>query len=51
MLIDLTEQLGTSFPLISRAITTAFFAWWLVGRRRINRSWSNRPKMAEAGPL
>jgi hypothetical protein len=46
MLVDLREQLGPDFPIYSRLITTTFFAWWLVGRRRINRPWSVRPEMA-----
>jgi hypothetical protein len=47
MLIDLRDSLGTSFPYISRVLTTAFFFWWLVGRRNLNRSWLIRPAMAK----
>jgi hypothetical protein len=48
MLIDLTDTLGPWFTPISRFITTAFFAWWLVGRKSIRRSWLIRPPMAKA---
>lgn len=48
MLLDLTGTLGPWFPAASRALSTAFFAWWLVGRRETNRSWLVRPEMAKA---
>jgi hypothetical protein len=47
MLIDLRETLPAWGPALSRTLTTAFFAWWLVGRRTSSRTWSVRPPIAE----
>lgn len=48
MLVDLRSVLPASFPAISRIATTALFVWWLIGRRRIQRTWLIRPPYASA---
>lgn len=48
MLVDLRSVLPASFPTISRIATTALFVWWLIGRRRIQRTWLIRPPYASA---
>jgi len=48
MLVDGRGVLPDWFPIVSRIATTALFAWWLVGRRSLRRSWLKRPEFAEA---
>jgi hypothetical protein len=43
LLYDLTGVLPAWAPLISQALTTAFFAWFLVLRESPNASWMTRP--------
>jgi len=47
MLLDLRSTLGEWFPYLSRLVTTAFFAWWLIGRRGLKRAWLVRPITAK----
>jgi len=46
MLVDLTGELPSWFPVASRILTTALFAWWLLLRTPARRSWSQRPAFA-----
>jgi hypothetical protein len=46
MLIDLTEVLPAWAPMASRVLTTLLFAWWLVLRAPVRRSWAQRPAFA-----
>jgi len=46
MLVDLTGSLGPWFPVACRLATTALFAWWLLLRAPVRRSWSQRPAFA-----
>ena len=48
MLVDLSGTLPTWFPVASRVVTTALFAWWLVGRRRGETAWGVRPEFSRA---
>ncbi len=46
-LVDLSGTLPDFFPALSRAATTAFFAWWLLLRRgRSPLAWTVRPAFA-----
>jgi len=47
VLIDLTGTLPTWFPEASQAITTLFFAWFMLVRTR-KTSWGVRPAYSEA---
>lgn len=47
MLVDATGVLPAWFPLVSQITTTALFAWWLIGRRALRRSWAKRPPYAD----
>jgi hypothetical protein len=42
-LIDLTDNLPVWTPIVLNIITTTFFIWWMVIRKRMKRSWSIRP--------
>ena len=42
-LVDLRHTLPAWLPAVSRAATTTFFAWWIVSRPLMGRSWSVRP--------
>ncbi|MHC4955950.1 MAG: ferredoxin [Planctomycetota bacterium] len=46
MLVDLSATLPGWFPLASRLLTTAVFAWWLVLRTSAKNSWALRPAFA-----
>ncbi len=48
MLVDLRDVLPVWFPVASQAVTTAFFMWWLVGRRSGRESWGRRPAFSLA---
>ncbi|MBI3582027.1 MAG: ferredoxin [Nitrospinae bacterium] len=43
MLYDLTGVLPVWVPAITQALTTSFFAWFMLVRRRTNASWMVRP--------
>jgi len=45
-LVDLSAVLPAGFPMVSHAISTALFAWWLVFRPETGRSWCRRPIFA-----
>lgn len=47
VLIDLTGTLPSWFPAASQAVTTAFFAWFMLVRDR-KTSWSIRPNYSSA---
>ncbi len=42
MLIDLRDTLPIWFPMVSQAITTLFFVWWMVIRKQ-TKQWAVRP--------
>ena len=42
-LIDLTNSLPLWTPVVLNIITTTFFIWWMVIRKKIKRPWSVRP--------
>jgi ferredoxin len=46
MLVDLRGSLPEFLPWASRGATTAFFAWWLMARYAVRRSWTVRPPIA-----
>ncbi len=43
MLVDMTGIWTAWFPFVSRAVTTALFAWWLGLRKSNRRGWLVRP--------
>lgn len=43
LLCDLTQVLPAWSPLLSRALTTSFFAWFLLVRSRPKHAWMLRP--------
>lgn len=45
-LVDLTHSLPSWSMTVLNLLTTAFFLWWIVIRKKPKRSWSIRPEYA-----
>lgn len=44
ILYDLTHALPEWTPTLLNLVSTSFFLWWMVIRRKIVRSWLTRPE-------
>ena len=47
VLIDLTAWLPSWFPILSRLVTTSFFAWWFFRPNPKRRPWMVRPSFSK----
>lgn len=51
ILIDLSTYLPGWTPILLDTVTTAFFLWWMVIRKKPMRSWSKRPEYSSVTVL